>query len=554
MSCTRTLLLATALFAASSCHDNATDTAQPTPAQTLPPAFVQVPLLEPNPEPTVPLAAVLTLETDRPTQVELGFDDGIRQWEVVIGGYSEVHERIPVLGMRPGLTHQITVVVRDEDGQATDAPTTLEFTTPDLPADFPDLQVTTTSPEEQEPGVFLVNARALEQPAIAYVFMVDQEGEVVWYYDANQRPYTANQFASAYRTSNGHLLVINGRQSCYEMDMLGNLQGAWLANRLVTPPTPAGTVMVDTDTMHHEIRDLPPGSGADFVVISSEMRTLPNYPSSVITPWVTNLETEVIGDLLVEFNRDGTIVREISLFDLLDPYRVTYDSLLGFWNPTYQASATADWSHGNAVYYDDRDDSYLVSLRHQDALIKIDRTTTELRWILGDPARWEWPWSTKLLRPIGNEFEWQYHQHGPEITPEGTILLFDNGNGRAIPPVEALPLDGAYSRAVEYRVDEAAMTVEQVWAYGGKFDPENHFYSAFLGDARLMPQTGNVLVTDGARTTSAAPVRRNGRIAEVTRTTPPRVLFEMFVLDDSPTDPHNWTVYRAVHLPSVYPD
>ena len=159
-----------------------------------------------------------------------------------------------------------------------------------------------------------------------------------------------------------------------------------------------------------------------------------------------------------------------------------------------------------------------------------------------------------MLTPTGNEFEWPYHQHGPEITPQGTILMFDNGNGRAIPPATALPFDRAYSRAVEYRVDEEAMTVEQVWAYGGQFDPRQQFYSSFLGDARSLPETGNVLVTDGGRTASITPLRRNGRIAEVTHESPPTVLFEMFVLDDSPTAPRNWTVYRADRLRSVYPD
>ena len=52
-----------------------------------------------------------------------------------------------------------------------------------------------------------------------------------------------------------------GRIGLYEIDMLGNFQGIWLANRLGTPPTPPGTVLVDTDSMHHDIVALPPGTG-----------------------------------------------------------------------------------------------------------------------------------------------------------------------------------------------------------------------------------------------------------------------------------------------------
>jgi arylsulfate sulfotransferase len=41
--------------------------------------------------------------------------------------------------------------------------------------------------------------------------------------------------------------------------------------------------------------------------------------------------------------------------------------------------------------------------------------------------------------------------------------VFDNGWGRDFAPTK---LSGNYSRAVEYKVDEAEGTVEQVWQYG----------------------------------------------------------------------------------------
>lgn len=61
-----------------------------------------------------------------------------------------------------------------------------------------------------------------------------------------------------------------------------------------------------------------------------------------------------------------------------------------------------DWCHANAVSHDPRDDSLLVSLRHQDCIIKIDRRSGDLVWILGDPGNWRAPWSDSLLRPVGD--------------------------------------------------------------------------------------------------------------------------------------------------------
>ena len=53
----------------------------------------------------------------------------------------------------------------------------------------------------------------------------------------------------------------------------------------------------------------------------------------------------------------------------------------------------------------------------------------------------------------------------------GTILCFDNGTYRARPFAEKQPSAESYSRAVEYEVDEAAMTVKQVWDYGRTQSP-----------------------------------------------------------------------------------
>ena len=137
-----------------------------------------------------------------------------------------------------------------------------------------------------------------------------------------------------------------------------------------------------------------------------------------------------------------------------------------------------------------------MSLRHQDAQVKVDRTGAA-RWILGPHGGWNEPWRDRLLQPQG-DLEWPYHGHGVEVTPAGTILLFDNGNNRALPFDEPMPSEDSYSRAVEYAVDEEALTVRQAWAYPGP-DAEP-FYSSFLSDADWLPRTGNVLITDGGRT------------------------------------------------------
>ena len=108
----------------------------------------------------------------------------------------------------------------------------------------------------------------------------------------------------------------------------------------------------------------------------------------------------------------------------------------GFYNSLYGDLTDAplrDWSHSNALAYNPADDSVIMSLRHQDALAKIDLATGDLIWLLGTADNWNEPWSSKRLQPTG-EIEWQYHQHGSSFSGTGSIMLFDNGLPRGRKP------------------------------------------------------------------------------------------------------------------------
>ena len=70
------------ILIAASCNNRSDRTAPVAPA----PAILTPPDLTANPDPAVPLSGILTVTTDIPTTVELGFDDGVRQWTVVADG------------------------------------------------------------------------------------------------------------------------------------------------------------------------------------------------------------------------------------------------------------------------------------------------------------------------------------------------------------------------------------------------------------------------------------------------------------------------------------
>ena len=65
------------------------------------PAFVEAPEVQQNPNSSVPLAAVLTFEADRPVDVTVEVSDGERSFELTFGQDADASAGLPIIGMRP---------------------------------------------------------------------------------------------------------------------------------------------------------------------------------------------------------------------------------------------------------------------------------------------------------------------------------------------------------------------------------------------------------------------------------------------------------------------
>jgi hypothetical protein len=260
----------------------------------------------------------------------------------------------------------------------------------------------------------------------------------------------------------------------------------------------------------------------------------------------------VAGDLVVEFAPDGSIVNEWALLDLIDPYRIGYDSLGKYWD-TFFGISTKDWSHANSVIHDPRDDSVIVSIRHQDAVIKFDRKSGKLIWILSSHDNWDTrKFGGYLLKPRnGRQHFFPFHQHSPMILPNGNLMLYDNGNYRANPFDKVVPHAENFSRAIEYAIDEHNMTVELVWEHG-QFT-EKTVFSAALGNADYLPRTGNVLITHGNVYANKSSNKLSAQIIEVTHTTPAELLFDMTIFDGTDDPERGWRIYRSKRIASLYP-
>ena len=526
---------------------------------TTAPGFTSTPSLASNPNPAVPLAAIVSAATDEPAELMIEVSDGERGWSVPESGDLMTQHKRVVLGFKAGRKHQLRVKARDQAGNMSDVHE-LEFETSPLPTDFPPTKTVLSVPEKMEPGVTLfapmrwpTGGEMDEQYGLALA--VDAAGEVIWYYRGDEA------IGDPRPLPNGNLLCVIGHNRAFEMDMLGNVVAQWHAAQHPNPKAaakvPEGSIPVETETFHHGIQQMPSGN---LLVLSTEMRRIEDYPADPAKPDGGTEAANVIGDVVVEFARDGSIVNEWKLMDMLDVYRLGYDSLAPIWNDwayTEVEGGTKDWAHANSLFYDDSDDSIILSFRHQDAVVKFSRETGKLIWILGTHEGWKDAWKPYLLEPQG-EFAWQYHEHAAKTTPRGTLLLFDNGNYRSWPPEKKREVKDSYSRVVEYAIDAEAKTVRQVWKYGGPGD--EIFFSPFISEGDPLPETGNVLVTDGGRvrdkqgdvTDDVRGGHHWARIVEVTHTDPPEKVFELVIDSPDRADPIGWAVYRSERLASLY--
>lgn len=535
-----------------------------------PPKFITHPTISGNPNPAVPLAAILHFSADRFLQTTVEVFDGEREWKITFDESHKPEEGLPIIGMRADRFHRFRVTIRDDAGSLAHAPDVLEFKTPPLPSglrNFPPLETTVSKPELMEPGVTLMNVRRRipkrrfligeKQREFftgwSLLLALDAEGEVVWYYQSDER------LAGFNRLKNGNLFFLTTGSQAKEIDMLGNLVSHWYAAKRPQGPI-EGAIPVDVHTIHHQPHELPWGN---FLAMTAFPKEIENFYTSESDPDAPRRNAFVMGDKIVEFSRDGSTAWEWNSFDYLDPYRIGYETIHPYWHvrgfPHHM-----DWTHGNGAFYSDEDDTLLLCMRLQDAVIKIDRSTGDIRWILGNHHGWSGRLKAKLLKPRGN-VRWPYRMHNPEITPQGTILIWDNST------IQARPFDGkawvpphrVHSRAVEYAVDEKKMTVSQVWS---SEDPAgvDRFCCQAMGDVQWLAQKGNVLTFYGTcaadRNDMSYDIKDNRhvsefpmttRVREFTHSTPPRMVFEVILAD--PDGLISWECFGGNRVPSLYP-
>lgn len=492
-----------------------------------------------TPATNAPLAGELQLTTDVKSIVSVLVSNGTNLWQRDFFDYGTNHSET-LLGFYPGQTNLMLVTVYDKYRNACTSPQLLTFVTPPLPGDFPTRVVLTNQPSLMEPGytLFIVQCRDDNN---FYITFLDNSANVVWYY----RLTTADDI-DVRQLGDGNLFVEEQPPSnnFVEINMLGQTVRTW------TPP--AGYSV--------NLHDGVPTDHGTILYLSDTNFPVSNFPSSDTVSNSSLINTQIDDVRVVEISATNSALVNVWSplgYGFLDPTRVTY--------LTYSAPDAygVDNEHCNAVIEDTNDNSIILSVRNQNAVIKFSRSG-QLKWILGPPANWSTNLAGANLQPflltsVGTPFEWNYAEHSLMITPENTLLTFDNGNFRASPFDPPIADASNYSRGVEFSINETNMTVSQVWdttAAGG-----DRLFSAIFGKTQWLPQTRDILVTYGdvSHINGATPSAYSSgatmvRIIEYTHDPVPKVVSDLALFDYTNTSPAylGYAVYRALRVPDLY--
>lgn len=426
-----------------------------------------------------------------------------------------------VVGLHADTAYSLALTLEAGDDEP-EAPT-LEATatTGALPADLPPLALTTNDEAQASSGITVFPVarwNPFVDPDWGYLIGVDAAGEVVWYWDA------AVLLAAFHVESDEQ-----GVPWVYTSDFL---DAAIAVSPFTGEVRRLDAMTAGIDSVHHEVR---PAPGGGLALMSSELRQIGGFDGETLN---------IVGDRIVELDWDGTVSWSASILDHVDPVAInTVDMHAPFWEagPYASISSPKDWSHGNGMDLDAANDLWIASFRNIDWVMAFDRTTAGVAWAFG-------PGGDFTLAEGGR---WSSRQHAPEVTPEGTLLIFDNGLDRA----DAEPGEDAFTRVVEYALDTDTMVATELWSWAG----DTPYLCPIWGDIDRLAADRH-LITDGSVIGGLVDLgggntvnHMTGRIREVVGTEAPEVVWELVIGPPGEIDRDGATVYRAERIESLGP-
>jgi hypothetical protein len=241
---------------------------------------------------------------------------------------------------------------------------------------------------------------------------------------------------------------------------------------------------------HHAMTQLPRGG---IAWIGADIRPW-QHPGS--GEWM-----DVQGDTVNILTPEGESIELFNAWNWAAPQQTA-------WFDTEYFEGAKDWTHANALSYNERSNTLLLSIRNLALLVEINVETGAVMRTLGGS-------SPEAYDPGSTPFS---YQHDPNWTETGTILMVssaprpDNGRTETV--------------AREYMVLPETHQLREIWSYG--IDLGEH--AQYHGGARLLTN-GNRLVNFGSAGT-VHEATADGQTAWALSSTPAAAFGSTLMVDD----------------------
>ncbi len=227
-----------------------------------------------------------------------------------------------------------------------------------------------------------------------------------------------------------------------------------------------------------------------YMFASYVYQVVDNVPTEICEDGIAYVQATVIQEV-----QDGALIMQWSSTDYPEFYAYSIrEERLAVSNEELYV----DYMHFNAIAIDQDTGDLLLSFRSLSALVKVDRETGEILWVLGGEGDMFGLSETELMS----------YQHFPQILEDGTITVFDNGT------------EYEQTRALEYLLDEESLTLISFSAY-----QIDGWYASARGSAICLDQDSSLYLMGWGETTA-----NNVVFTEIDFSTG-EVLFELMDLD-----------------------
>ena len=325
------------------------------------------------------------------------------------------------------------------------------------------IQITTPSGATPQPGIEMWNT--LIPQNLTQAFATDLDGNVIWTY--TYKGTSSDLLQGIQLLPNGNFLMVLSYLSSLTVNaspgLLNEVREVDLAGNTIRSVTMddlnaklAASTLRDGDgnayalrSFHHNVLALPSGH---WVLLATNTRDFASLPGQTGN-------TTVIGDVLVDIDPSGNPVWVWNAFDHLDVNRHPMNF--------------PDWTHSNDMIYSSDDHNLLLSIRHQNWIVKIEyldgQGSGNILWRLGKDGDFKLVGGT-------DPTDWFYAQHGmnyftPNTTGVFRLGLMDNGNDRYFPSgqvycrVGPKPQSTCYSTVPMLEINESTKTATLVSHY-----------------------------------------------------------------------------------------